>query len=72
MKLLVFSMILVFPLQVYAYLDPGSASLIVQGVIAAIASVVTVLSLYWQKFKSLFRKKSDDQEEQKKEDETIE
>ncbi|MDA9734242.1 hypothetical protein N9V16_01900 [SAR116 cluster bacterium] len=35
----------------YAYLDPGSASLILQGILAAIVGGVATLGIYWTKFK---------------------
>ena len=60
MKLLILSLLLVFPSQALAYLDPGSASLLIQGLIAGIASAAAVIALYWQKFKSLFKHKVDD------------
>jgi hypothetical protein len=38
----------------YAYLDPGSASLLLQGIIGAVAAGLVVIKLYWQKLKGLF------------------
>ena len=38
----------------FAYLDPGTGSIIVQGVIGAIAGGLVVGRMYWAKFKSLF------------------
>ena len=38
----------------FAYLDPGTGSLIVQGVIGAIAGGLVVGRMYWHKFKSIF------------------
>jgi len=55
---------------VYAYLDPGSASLIIQGTIAAIASGVTVISLYWARLKAFFIKSSETKDEASLDDET--
>lgn len=44
----------------YAYLDPGTGSLIIQGLLAGIAMVLLTIKMYWQKllslFHSLFRK----------------
>lgn len=34
---------------VHAYLDPGTGSIILQGVLAAIAAVAVVSKLYWQR-----------------------
>ena len=41
----------------YAYLDPGTGSLLFQGLIAGLATIISVLSIYWQKVKSFFVKK---------------
>ena len=40
----------------YAYLEPGTGSMLVQGLIAGIAVVMSFLSIYWQKVKAFFRK----------------
>lgn len=41
----------------HAYLDPGTGSIILQGLIAAVAAVVTYAGLYWQKVKSFFSRR---------------
>ena len=41
-------------LPAHAYLDPGSGSLIIQGVIGAIAAVGVTMKLYWHKIKLKF------------------
>jgi len=53
------------PIPAYAYLDPGTGSIILQGIIAGIASVSFAVKLYWHKLKSLFQKndKLNDEEE---------
>ena len=33
----------------YAYLDPGSGSAILQGIIAALAAIAVTLKLYWHR-----------------------
>lgn len=33
----------------YAYLDPGTGSAILQGVLAALAAIAVVLKLYWHR-----------------------
>ena len=40
----------------YAYLDPGTGSMLVQGLIAGVAVVMSFLSIYWQKVKAFFSK----------------
>jgi hypothetical protein len=36
----------------YAYLDPGTGSVLLQGLLAGVASALAVLKLYWRRFKS--------------------
>lgn len=38
-----------------AYLDPGMGSLLLQGLVAAVAAVSVFSSRYWAKIKSLFK-----------------
>jgi hypothetical protein len=38
----------------YAYLDPGTGSLLLQGIIGGIAASVTVISLYYSRVKAAF------------------
>ena len=38
----------------YAYLDPGTGSMIIQILLGGIAGAAVVLKLYWYKFKALF------------------
>ena len=44
----------------YAYLDPGTGSLLLQGLIAALAMIISFLSIYWQKVKAFFIKQEPD------------
>lgn len=41
----------VWSLPAYAYLDPGTGSMLIQGIIGAIAAVGVTLKLYWHKIK---------------------
>lgn len=41
--------------EVLAYLDPGTGSILLQGLIAAIAAAITYCSLYWHRVKEFFR-----------------
>lgn len=50
--------------NVYAYLDPGTGSLFVQGLIAAVAMAGVTLRLYWQRFLAVFRRPGDVAEEE--------
>jgi hypothetical protein len=40
----------------YAYLDPGTGSIIIQSLLSAIAVAMTILSVYWLKVKNFFLK----------------
>ena len=50
----------------YAYLDPGTGSMLVQGLIGGIAVVMSFLSIYWQKVKAFFVKQKPDTDVEKK------
>ena len=44
----------------WAYLDPGSGSMIMQLLLGGVAGITMVLKLYWQRIKeALFSKKSE-------------
>ena len=43
--------------KAYAYIDPGLGSIILQGIIAAIAATSLTIKIYWQKIKNFFKKK---------------
>ena len=36
----------------YAYLDPGTGTIIIQGIVGAAAAASTILAIYWSKFKT--------------------
>lgn len=40
----------------FAYLDPGTGSIILQAILGFIAAAITTLSFYWNKVKKLFSK----------------
>lgn len=46
------------PSPAYAYLDPGTGSLILQAAIGTVAGVLVALRIYWQKIKAFFSTKS--------------
>ena len=49
--------ILVFlPLPAYAYLDPGSGSIILQAILGFLAAVLATASYYWTKLKIFLSK----------------
>lgn len=56
------SVILLCAMPAHAYIDPGTGSALIQGVIAAVAAVGITARLYWHRiaeFMRRFRKKSD-------------
>jgi|SaaInlStandDraft_2_1057019.scaffolds.fasta_scaffold340537_2 uncharacterized membrane protein len=53
----------------YAYLDPGTGSLILQGLIAGVAVMSLTVKIYWYKFLSFFKKTDLHTEEQVCDDE---
>ena len=54
--ILAVSYVIIFPNYAYAYLDPGTGSIILQAIIGFLAASVTAISIYWSKFKSLISK----------------
>ena len=40
----------------YAYLDPGTGSIILQAILGAIAAGVSYCAFYWNKIKNFFKK----------------
>ncbi len=60
---LVCALFVVFaPSSAYAYIDPGTGSILIQGMIAAIAAIGVTLKLYWHRFKAFFRRNSTSEE----------
>ena len=45
-------------LDAYAYIDPGTGSIIIQGLIGALVGVAITLKIYWYKLKERFSKVS--------------
>ena len=43
-----------FPSQAFAYLDPGTGSMILQGIIGGLAAVAVVVKLYWHRLLGFF------------------
>lgn len=64
--LIVALFLLVSALPAEAYLDPGSGSIVLQAVIAAIAAAAVAVRLYWTRLKSLFGRKRAGAEEEKR------
>ena len=58
-KIIVTSFIftVLFNNQAFAYLDPGTGSIILQSILGAIAAGASYCAIYWQKIKNFFSKK---------------
>ncbi len=64
--ILLASIVLLLPNSAFAYLDPGSGSMIFQGLVAAIFSGLFLIKTYWRKIlRALGLKKDDDSNESK-------
>ena len=63
---LAFLLLLTTPGQAYAYIDPGVASIVLQSLVAIIATVSATVGLFWHRVKSFFRAGSSDGEPDKK------
>jgi uncharacterized membrane protein SpoIIM required for sporulation len=65
--------VLLLSSDAYAYLDPGTGSLLLQGLLAAIAAAAAAAGLYWNRILLFFgiRKRNDHIEEAKKIDEDL-
>tara|TARA_B110000444_G_C18605820_1_gene485267 strand:+ start:32 stop:238 length:207 start_codon:yes stop_codon:yes gene_type:complete len=66
-KIIVTSFIftVLFNNQAFAYLDPGTGSIILQAILGAIAAGASWCAIYWQKIKDFFNikvKKKDDKD----------
>ena len=48
--------LLVSIIPAYAYLDPGSGSLLLQVLLGGVAALAVILKFYWNRFLSLFRR----------------
>ncbi len=53
-----FAFFIFFNTKAFAYLDPGTGSIILQAILGAIAAGATWCSMYWQKVKNFFSKKT--------------
>ncbi len=49
--------------QAYAYLDPGTGTMIVQAIVGGIAAASAAAGLYWSKIKSFFDKGKDNEQD---------
>ena len=50
--------LILLPTPAFAYLDPGSGSFVIQGIIAMVVSTGFAVKMFWHRIKSLFTGKS--------------
>ena len=53
-KFFLLSMLVFYPTHAFAYIDPGTVSIILQGLIGAIAATIVTLKIYWYKIIKFF------------------
>jgi hypothetical protein len=57
-KLAIFVAVLALPMlfvkSAYAYIDPGTGSMIVQAIIAALVAIGASIGIFWNRVRSLF------------------
>lgn len=58
--------LLLFAVPAHAYLDPGSGSAILQGILGALAAIAITLKLYWHRFLRLIGLRKPTQAESEK------
>ena len=55
-KTLFFLYFFLFTSSAFAYLDPGTGSIILQAIVGAFAAFFSTLYIFWEKVKIFFRK----------------
>jgi len=60
MKLLILSLILFYPLDLYAYIDPGSGSALITAILGFFAAIVYSFKKFFYDLKSKFKSKKKD------------
>jgi len=50
------SALVLWPSVSFAYIDPGTGSILIQGIIGAIAAIGVTLKLYWHRIVAYFRR----------------
>lgn len=58
-----FLLLILFPTAAFAYLDPGTGSFIIQGIIGAVVGGAFVIKLYWKRVKAALTGKPIEEED---------
>jgi len=51
---LVLSLLVFFPTIAYAYIDPGTGSMMIQALLALIATLSVSIGIFWRRIRSFF------------------
>ena len=68
-KIILLSVLVFYPTYAFAYIDPGTVSILIQGLIGALAATIVTLKIYWHKISKFFnigKKKNTGQENKNK------
>lgn len=65
---IIFPCLVLFPSSSFAYLDPGTGSMILQGIIGAVAIGMATGKMWWYRIKGIISSKSDSVQDDKKEE----
>jgi hypothetical protein len=57
------------PINAFAYLDPGTGSALLQGILGAVAAIAMVLKLYWHRLLRVLGLRKDTLKKNKSEEE---
>ena len=55
-KIIIFLFFFILTTKAYAYLDPGTGSIILQAIIGAFAAFFTSIYIFWNKVKNFYKK----------------
>ena len=55
-KIIIFLFFFILTTKAYAYLDPGTGSIILQAIVGAFAAFFTSVYIFWSKVKSFYKK----------------
>lgn len=51
--------LVLLPINAFAYLDPGTGSAMLQGILGAVAAIAMVMKLYWHRLLRMFGLRKD-------------
>ncbi|PKH54989.1 hypothetical protein CXF83_08420 [Shewanella sp. Choline-02u-19] len=71
-KIIYLALLATISTPAYAYLDPGTGSIIFQAIIASVVMGFATIRLWWDKFLSLFSSRKSDKESNQKNTESEE